>query len=174
MIAGTGAVLAKLNGRRSFDEPGVKVGAASVYGPDGVVVASRSVLLPDYVPDCAWTNMAITRGELEGLPRDTTFGRRMYRLPNGLPLQLTVVLMGSDRASIHQPEYCLTGQSWQIKKKEHIVIPMARPIPYDLPVNKMIVAKLAKNAQGQVQNFAGIYVYWFVSGKSSPTSRCPA
>jgi hypothetical protein len=163
MIAGAGALLAKLKDRHSLGEPGVKVGPVPLFGEDGTVVARESVLLPEQVLNSQSTNSPITRGELEGLPKDTTFGRRLYLLPGGLLAQLTVVLMGSDRASIHQPEYCLTAQNWVIDKTERIVVPMDRPVRYDLPANKVTVTKVLRNKLGKVQEASGIYVYWFVS-----------
>lgn len=165
MITSTGAVLAKLNGRRSFDEPGVKVGSVPIYDETGALAARQSVILPDNVLGYAFTNRPMSRVELDGLPRDTTFGRRLYQLPSRLPLQLTVVLMGSNRASIHQPEYCLIAQNWAIVKTERVGIPIDRPVRYDLEANKLTVSMLRKTDTGQIQKISGLYVYWFVSGK---------
>jgi hypothetical protein len=163
MIAGAGALLANLKDRHSLGEPGVMVGPVPLFGEDGAIVARQSVLLPEHVLNAQSTNSPITRAELEGLPKDTTFARRLYLLPGGPMAQLTVVLMGSDRASIHQPEYCLTAQNWAIDKTERIVVPMDRPVRYDLPANKVTVTKMLKNKLGQVQKVSGLYVYWFVS-----------
>jgi hypothetical protein len=164
MIAGTGALLAQLASRHSLGSPGVKVSPVPLFGEDGTIVTRQSVPLPEEVLGGESINVPITRGELEGLPRDTTFGRRLYRFPDGLIAQLTVVLMGSDRASIHQPQYCLVAQNWTIEKIERVAVPMDRPARYDLPVNKLTVSQLQKNKKGQIQAVSGLYVYWFVSG----------
>jgi len=51
---------------------------------------------------------------VDTLPRDTSFGQRRYRSPDGAVTQVNVVLMGSDRTSMHKPQFCLEGAGWQI------------------------------------------------------------
>jgi hypothetical protein len=79
---------------------------------------------------------------------------------------MTVVLMGSDRSSIHRPEICMTGQGWAIDNTHPAVetIRLERPLAYDLPVNRLLATKQVADADGKVQNVRGIYVFWFVDG----------
>ena len=82
-----------------------------------------------------------TPGVLRGLPQDTSFVQRHY-LPAQLPIELllNVVLMGTDRTSIHKPQFCLTGSGWNIDGGESApdTLRVESPHPYDLPVMKLI------------------------------------
>jgi hypothetical protein len=159
MMAATAGWLAELRDRVSLGAPGVKVEPAALYGADGRVVTNRSVVLPVDVPGFGSRAMDITADELEGLPQDTTFGRRYYT-NNGLGAQLSVVLMGRDHTSIHQPQYCLYSQDWTITKTERIILRMERPHAYDLPAIKLTAVR----PLGEGRMIHCIYIYWFVSG----------
>jgi hypothetical protein len=71
--------------------------------------------------------------------------------------------MGTDRTSIHKPEYCLTSQGWQIVGRETAAIPMDRPEPYDLPVRVFTTRRLAQAAGGGGVSWGGAYLFWFVA-----------
>lgn len=101
--------------------------------------------------------------ELTGLPPDTSFGKRLYTAADGSPLLLQVVLMGRDRTSIHQPQYCLTGQGWLIEKTEEVRLPVAKPQPRELPALKLTASKVITLNNGQRVPVRAIYVYWFVA-----------
>jgi hypothetical protein len=142
--------------------PGVKVGPGLLYNELGRVVARQSVLLPEAVGGFKGTNMPVTRGEVEGLPADTTFGRKLYSNQNFF-ITTSVVLMGSDRTSIHQPQYCLDAQGWQIDKTEQVWLRMDHPYSYLMPALKLTTSRNEKNKLGQLVPVHGVYVYWFVS-----------
>ena len=78
--------------------------------------------------------------------------------------QVSVVLMGTDRASIHRPEICLTSQGWEVNGAASKVetIAMHRPFDYQLAVNKLVATKTIKDADGNAKTYTGIYVFWFV------------
>jgi hypothetical protein len=101
--------------------------------------------------------------ELDWLPKDTTFGRRLYKAPDGFAAMLSAVLMGSDRGSIHKPQICLVGQGWTIDQSEATSIRVNQPHPYDLPVMKLTASKVHESENGERVVGRGIYVYWFVS-----------
>jgi hypothetical protein len=105
--------------------------------------------------------------ELLKLPADTSFRVRVYKAEDGFFTQVSAVLMGSDRSSIHRPQICMTGQGWAIDSAISRVEPihLERPRPYDLPVNKLIATKQFKDAEGKVQSVRGLYVYWFVEAE---------
>jgi hypothetical protein len=109
--------------------------------------------------------MDITPLENNWLPKDTLFGRRLYRGPDGFTAQVSAVLMGADRTSIHKPQFCLDGQGWRIFKTETVTIPMARPYPYDLRAMRLTADKRVINTNGQPMTLVGVYVYWFVADK---------
>ena len=159
MIAATAGWLTELRGRVNLGAPGVKVEPATLYGPDGGLVSPRSVVLPADVPGFQSQLAAPTSDELAALPQDTTFGRRRYTNA-GLAVQVSVVLMGRDSTSIHQPQYCLYAQAWTVTNTERISVPMERPYAYDIPAIKLS----ATHAWTNGQRIQGLYVYWFVSG----------
>ncbi len=163
MMAGTVMVLFQLKTRQHLTRPGVKVGSARLYDEDTNLVAETAVLLPANLPGCASFPRPIAKNELATLPKDTTFGRRAYAFTNGFAALIQTVLMGSDRTSIHQPQFCLTGQGWTIEKQENISLRIDRPYPYLLPALKLTASNMIKDENGHPLLVRGIYVYWFVS-----------
>ena len=157
LIGATAGLLAHAKSHQKLGEPGIKV--RPIAGKKNL-----ELLLPAAVP--GYTSEILTNSEqvLKVLPADSSFRVRLYKADDGFFSQVSAVLMGSDRSSIHRPQICLTGQGWAIDSHFSDVetIPMARPVPYDLPVNKLVATKQAKDDGGNVQNVSGIYVYWYV------------
>jgi Protein of unknown function (DUF3485) len=143
--------------------PGVKVVPMTVYDPEGRVAGTNSVPLPDRVLDCEAKVVPIAREVLDWLPKDTTYAQRIYRSTNGFEMLANVVLMGTDRTSIHKPEYCLQGSGWNHQEKELTRIRIDRPRPYDLPVMKITTTGDKMLANGRKATVRGIYVFWFVA-----------
>jgi hypothetical protein len=162
MMGATGDYLAKVRQRTHWGPPGVKVGPGQLYDPLGRLVAQQSVLLPEEVLGCKGIDMPVTQTELDALPKDTTFGRKLYRMDN-YAVAASVVLMGSDRTSIHDPHYCLEAADWHIEKTEQVVLPMDRPYPYNLQALKLTSSRTVKNSRQQPILLRGLYVYWFVA-----------
>jgi hypothetical protein len=107
--------------------------------------------LPERVLEFSSEILAASPEEKEALPPDTSIARRMYwNVEQGTTnyAQITVVLMGTDRTSIHKPEFCLVGQGWRIDQKETISVPIQRPHPYALPVMKFL-ASLGERRGGE-------------------------
>lgn len=144
-------------------EPGVRVATGEVRDINGKVVATNLVLLPDRVSSMTSTQLFLTPVELGLLPADTTYGRRRYTDTNGFTADIGVVLMGTDRTSIHQPQYCLTGQGWTIERTDRLTIPIDRPVKYDLEVLRLLASYPQRLPDGTVRVWRGIYVYWFVA-----------
>jgi hypothetical protein len=158
LIAGTAAGLHYRQAHQRLGVPGVKVVHVPVYDPDGNLAGSNSVALPDRVLNFESTNIPIERVVLDWLPKDTTYGQRLYRASDGFQTQMTAVLMGADRTSIHQPQYCLEGSGWHIGDSELDTIHVDLPHSYDLPINKLTATKMQQGVPVR-----GIYVYWFVA-----------
>jgi hypothetical protein len=161
MIAGTAVCLASLHSHESLSKPSVKTGIGLLLKGDHNLVKTQTVLLPETVLGSQSTNLSVAF--LLGLPSDTTFGRRYYPFPDGRDIALTVVLMGSDRSSIHNPLGCMAAQNWVVDKDEKISVPMDRPTKYDLPVERITMHTLQRLPNGQSVRLSGIYAYWFVS-----------
>lgn len=163
MMVGTAVRLSALSHNHRLGQPGVRVGSRVLYDENHKVAAQESVLVPDEVLGCKAHEVPLTEAEIGALPGDTTFGRAAYRMGN-VPVLLSVVLMGTDRTSIHQPQYCLAGQNWHIDKTEHATVSIDRPFHYDLPVLKLSLSRLVRDGN-QSRIIHGFYVYWFVSGR---------
>jgi hypothetical protein len=157
LIGATAGVLARAKSHQKLGEPGIK--SQPIPGKKNL-----ELLLPATVP--GFTSEILTNAEqiLTVLPADTSFRVRTYKADDGFFSQVSVVLMGSDRSSIHKPQICMTGQGWAIDNNLTRVDPvhLDRPVAYDLPVNKLVATKQFTGPDGQVQTARGIYVYWFV------------
>ena len=157
LMAATAGTLLHMKANQHFGEPGVKTRpiAGSI---------KLEILMPDSAP--GFTSEILTNSEtiLEGLPKDSSYRCRMFQSADGFWAQLTCVLMGSDRTSIHSPYICMTGQGWLIDNLHTTVEPihMERPVAYDLPVNKLISTKQLTDPDGHTQTVRGLYIYWYV------------
>src|SRR5262249_52759457 len=104
LIAGTAALLAMVP--QKLGPPGVK--ASPIVGD-----IRWQIDLPE-VPGYASTNQELDAKSLEMLPKDTSFAEKIYRSPGSVPIASSVVLMGTDRTSIHKAQYCLQGEGMHI------------------------------------------------------------
>jgi hypothetical protein len=126
-------------------------------------VGTHSVYLPPRVLNYDSEPQPVTDVVLNWLPKDTTYGQRMYKSPDGFVAVINAVLMGSDRTSIHKPEYCLAGTGWGIVDKQVTSIPIAEPHAYDLPVMKFLTRREDPAPNGGKVERRGVYVFWFVA-----------
>jgi hypothetical protein len=163
MIAATLLYLREIRGTQRLEAPGVRVGAVPLIGEKGTVVANQSVLLPDTVLGAKSDPEPVTDLELAALPKDTTFARRIYTVDKDFTPVIGVVLMGSDRSSIHQPQFCLEGQGWHIDQTERVPLRIEQPYPYDLTAIKLTTSRSVADDYSHGGIIRGIYVYWFVS-----------
>lgn len=126
--------------------------------------ANLQVLLPERVLDYESAPVEIAEIVTNTLPRDTSFGQRLYTAPDGFKAVANVVLMGTDRTSLHKPQFCLQGQGWTIDLGASSLtnVAMKKPVPYDLPIVKLIASK-EESINGQRVMGRGVYVYWYVA-----------
>ncbi|MDB6029079.1 MAG: hypothetical protein JWM68_5302 [Verrucomicrobiales bacterium] len=162
MISGAG-LLVFFKTHQRLGKPGVKIVPIPILSSDGLVVSTQSIFLPEQILDYKSQALPVTKQELDALPKDTTYGRRLFEDPNGLKTMLSVVLMGSDRTSIHKPEFCLPGQGWTIVSRQIVNVKLDQSAWGDLPVMKWIVSQKTKDQNGNVHDARGLYVFWFVS-----------
>jgi hypothetical protein len=169
LVALTAGLLVRVRANYVLGKPGVKVVNAPVFDEANNVVASQCVYLPEKVQDCVSSNSPVSSMELHWLPPDTVYGRKLYHAPDRFELLTSVVLMGTDRTSIHKPQYCLTGQGQSIVGSEVITIPIAKPRPYDLKVMKLSTVSQRATSGGKFVSTSGIFLYWFVAdGQLTP------
>lgn len=153
MIGGTALLLAKVP--QKLGPPGVK--ARPVPGN-----ARWAIDLPEKVLGYTSTNRPLDANALEMLPKDTSFAERVYFRPDSRPIVSSVILMGTDRTSIHKAQYCLQGQGMHIEQMTQETIHVDEPQPYDLPVIK-IVGREPVSINGQTVTISCVYVYWYVT-----------
>ena len=160
LMLGAAGMLAHLKSNRHLGAPGVKTEPI----PGSVRL---NVVLPERVLDFKSEVVETEKLVLDTLPQDTSFGQRRYEAADGFQVAMNVVLMGSDRTSLHKPQFCLIGAGWRIDQTENITVRIPRPQPYDLPVTKLTTSR-EFTSNGQTTPMRGVYLYWFVcDGKIS-------
>lgn len=157
LIGGSAVVLLQFKAHQKLGEPGVKTRPL----PNS---RNLEVVLPETVLDYTSEWLDQPAMVTNTLPSDTSFGSRRYTAPDKFSAQVTVVLMGSDRTSLHKPQYCLTGGGWTIDNNatREETVRMEQPQPYDLPVVKYVASRQVQH-EGRNLEARGIYVYWFVA-----------
>ena len=163
LIGVTALFLGRIRGHQRLGKPGVKLGNIPLFDIATNRVAEVSVVLPENIPGYLSAPSPVTTMEISMLPKDTTFGKRRYWQTNGANADVSVVLMGQDRTSLHKPQFCLVGQGWAIDQTETVKLKMERPYAYELPVMKLTASIRIKDGDGNLQLVRGIYIYWFVA-----------
>ncbi|MEY4385830.1 MAG: hypothetical protein RLY20_1113 [Verrucomicrobiota bacterium] len=166
LIASSVGVLAYYKANQRLGKPGLKTSA--IHGGDLRVKIElpasaqglSGVLIP---PSDTVTNM---------LPPDTSIAQMCYTNPAGLRVYCTAVLMGTDRTSIHKPQYCLRGQGFTIDeaRSELTTLRVYKPDPVDLPVVKLIASRDTV-IDGKPRQTSCVFVYWLVCGDEVTASR---
>jgi hypothetical protein len=164
LIGLTAAFLGYARAHQQLGNPGLRLVSGELYDEEGKLAANTIIELPDYIPGYRSQPIPITREELDWLPADTTYGYRRYVGRDERWLDLRVVMMGTDRTSIHKPEYCLPGQGFQIQHSEKGSIRIAEPHPYDLPVTRITASRIIPaTADEPGREIRAVFVYWFVA-----------
>lgn len=165
LVTGVGLFLNRLHAGHRLGDPGLRIVEQKVFDTDTNVVCTNTIALPETVLNYKSVPLQVAREETNWLPKDTTFGRRRYTARDRFWMDISVVLMGKDRTSIHRPQICLTGQGWVINQSEAVSVPISKPTSYSLPVLKLTASKVLKTPQGTSEPFRAIYAYWFVSDR---------
>jgi hypothetical protein len=157
LIGGATILLSQVRGHQTLAPPGVRT-----HSVPGTIQLQAD--LPERVLDYDSKREETDDVTLRTLPKDTSFGQRLYKAPDGFAMYMRVVLMGRDRTSMHKPQLCLTGQGWQIDQDASAVtqLRVQRPYEYDLPLVKLVAHKMV-SIDGQNQPLSGVYVYWYVA-----------
>ena len=163
VIGGTAFGMHWLKTNQRLGRPGIRTTA--IEGSPRV-----NIYLPEKVLDYDSQLIPTDEGLLIYMPHDTSFMQRRYLSPQdegiftNIGMMMNVVLMGTDRTSIHKPQFCLTGIGWNISETESSeeTLRIERPHPYDLPVMKLIATREFGD-NGHNFKLRGIYVYWFVA-----------
>jgi len=156
-IGAAAMLLAQLHAHQRLGVPAVRTSAITNS-------IRLQVELPEFVAAYKSEEIPVDQLVLDTLPKDTSFGQRRYVAPDGFWSVANVVLMGTDRTSLHKPVFCLEGQGWHIDENASSVttIHLNKPREYDLPVTRFVASKTLKINEQEVPA-RGIYVYWFVA-----------
>jgi exosortase len=102
--------------------------------------------------------------EKELLPADTQMVKMRYRTLSSPELRdvanVTLVLSGAERRSIHRPEVCLDGQGWTLLESR--VIPVEISPGRILQVKDLHIERIWVAPDGSRRPLRAHYVYWFV------------
>jgi len=163
LIVGTAGGMRYLKANQRLGKPGVKATAI----PDS---GRMRIELPLQVPGFEAKAVEVEQKTLDVLPSDTSMVQALYKEREGAglqPIQSFVVMMGSDRTSLHKPQFCLTGAGWNIddQRSERVKVRMQQPHPLELPVMKLIATRKVE-VEGQPQDYSGVFVYWFVADEA--------
>jgi hypothetical protein len=163
MIVGSAALLAGLKRHPQLGKPGIR--AEPIPGN-----VAMKLELPAGVLNFISTNVPEPAVVLGYLPKDSSYVERHYESGDSpIPIEGTVVLMGTDRTSIHNADYCLRGQGLDPYGKSIADIPIAGPEPYTLPVSEWKVSGTFQQPGGESVKVYGVYVFWFVAdGDETP------
>jgi Protein of unknown function (DUF3485) len=156
LIAGTAACVKWIPAHQRLGTPGIKA-----------FPTARSVVmkidLPERVLDYVSTNLPTDDVVLKMLPPDTSYAQRLYEAPDRFTVGANIILMGTDRTSIHKPEFCLPGHGWSITKRETSEIAIEGPEPYQMPVAKWTINRTVQAENGAKVEQGGLYVFWLVA-----------
>jgi hypothetical protein len=165
LIGATAGALAHAKANQKLGLPGVKTRALTGS-------KNLEVVLPADLP--GYTSKVLVQAEVvtNQLPKDTSFGQRLYTADDGFETLANVVLMGSSRASIHKPQICLTAQGWNINDatSRQETVHVDKPVPYELPVMRLTASREAE-VDGQKVVQQGVYVYWFADADRYTASQ---
>ena len=157
-----GVALAYFQANQRLGMPGVKTSAI----PGG----NLKVLLPERVLNYESEELPVAEIVTNTLPKDTSYGDRYYKGADGFNIQASVVLMGTDRTSLHKPQFCLEGQGWRIDGAPiQTSVHIDRPYAYELPLVELLGSR-EETIKGQRTLIRCLCVYYYVAdGETSAT-----
>jgi hypothetical protein len=154
--------------RQHLGASGVKIQHDALLGGDNSMLRTNGVALPLRLTGFDSIALEVTLDELKYLPADTTFGRRGYRdLVDGFEAMLTVVLMGTDRSSIHRPEQCLASQGVSITSRRTVRVDTAAG---PMEVLRCDGAAPFSNVKGSGRSRA-VFTYMFLAADRQTSSH---
>lgn len=122
--------------------------------PDTTYMPDPVVELPG-IDGMNWEEMEMSEAERETLPADTVIRRRVYKDAAGRWYQVSAVIGGRSKSSVHRPELCLPGQGYVMTD------------PHDMTAGDIVWRKLTleKGGSGKVG-----FAYTFVNGTGFRTA----
>ena len=164
LIGAAAAALNWFHTNQKLGAPGIK----AIAIPGSVVM---KIDLPPRVSGFTSTNVPEDQTVLDMLPKDTSYAQRRYTDSDGFWVNANIILMGTDRTSIHKADFCLPGQGWHIDQKTIVNVPIASAHSYQLPVAKWVITNFITTQDGKKAEVRGLYVFWFVARNEETTSH---
>lgn len=132
------------------------------HGPQPVGI---SMDLPVDIGPWHGEDAVVTDKEKSVLGRGTEFARKIYQLPNGAGVFVSIVLSGHDvDTSLHSPHRCLPAQGWTVAKQSVEDVPMENGKP--IPVTRLLtIGKRNDPATKREITVHALYYFWFVGCK---------
>jgi hypothetical protein len=157
MICGTAVTLRFFKTHQHLGAPGLK----STPIPGDLRV---QINFPTNTPGYDARSLEISQDVVKTLPADTSIGQMVYKDRSGRETLAVAVMMGTDRTSLHKPQFCLSGQGWTIdnSRSQRTTVHLDRPRPLDLPVIKLVASREAESGGSRVK-YSCVFVYWLVS-----------
>lgn len=98
--------------------------------------------------------------EKELLPADTIIIHGRYKDPSGKRIEVAVVIAGTSRASMHKPEWCLSGQGFRISNQLQLRLNEKN----DAAMNLL-------ELESESYRHKAFFAYWFVGPSEETPSR---
>lgn len=121
-------------------------------------------------PECGGGLRQMNIPERRILPADTEIVRRFYETPQRiLPMNVSIVLSGADRSSIHRPEVCQTSAGHEIVRTRRIRVPLSWRPEKPLEVTVLEMAHHGDAEAGIPPQYT-FYAYWFIGANGRETA----
>lgn len=114
----------------------------------------------DVCSKCGGPLYGLSKVERDLLPGDTEGIKSRYLADGGRQVMASIVLSGKERASIHRPERCLTGQGSEVARIEVIEVPIPGRDPLHVKILELAHDR-GETAGGKV-TYGSYFAYWFV------------
>ncbi len=115
-----------------------------------LLVTPPDALETPVCPQCGGRLYDRSLGEATVLPADTVIVKRHYEAPSGADIEISVVVSGLSRMSIHRPELCLPAQGFAMTRARILSVP--------LPGREPLAVRLVSVQRGPSRF---ILCYWF-------------
>ena len=168
LIGLTAGLLAWRGPMQRLAPAGVKMKHDPLLGGVEAQLRTNAVAMPDHLIGYGSEAWDVEPVELANLPLDTGFGRRVYWDDiDRFKAVLSVVVMGTDRASLHRPELCLPSQGVVITQRKTIQLPTKEG---GVEILQCYGQAPRRGDSGSVQESA-IFAYFFLAADRQTSSH---
>lgn len=89
--------------------------------PETVLMPAPEIVYPE-IAGMRWESLEMSDAERDTLPNDTVIVRRRYTGADGHWYQVSAVVGGRSKSSVHRPELCLPGQGFQMSDPRTVLV----------------------------------------------------